>query len=102
MSPALKIPKQFSIAGHIIRVRYKQMRDDDGRYEDSTKTIWLHSELKKGPPSHHFQVFAHELNHALFAHVGRDDLFEDETLVDTLAHIMVPALEAIVVANRRG
>ena len=101
MGPALKIPAQFGIAGHVIRVRYKRMAGDDGLYDDASKTIYLDSALKKGPPSHHFQVFAHELNHALFAHVGRDDLLYDETLVDTLAHLMVQALEAIVVANRR-
>jgi Zn-dependent peptidase ImmA (M78 family) len=97
----LKIPSQFGIAGHVVRVRYRRMRDDDGAYDDATKTIWLNSALKKSPPSHHFQVFAHELNHALFAHVGRDDLLYDETLVDSMAHLMVQALEAIVVANRR-
>jgi len=96
----VKIPKQFGLAGHVIKVRYKRMSRDDGMYDDSVKTIWLASALKKGPPSHHFQVFAHEVFHALFAHVGRDDLFHDDTLVDSMAHLQIQVLEAILAAQK--
>ena len=100
-SKHLKIPRQFGLAGHVIKVRYKPLTRDDGQYEDATKTIWLASSLKKGPPSHHFQVFCHELYHALFAHAGRDALFRDEALVDSMAHMTIQALEALIVANRK-
>lgn len=100
-SKHLKIPSQFGLAGHVIKVRYKALTRDDGQYDDATKTIWLSSALKKGPPSHHFQVFMHEVGHAIFAHNGRDDLFADEPLIDSMAHLLSQVLEALVVANRK-
>jgi hypothetical protein len=96
----VKIPKQFGLAGHVIKVRYKALKGEDGWYDDATKTIWLASQLKRGPASHHFQVFVHEVNHALFAHVGRLDLMREEPLVDSLAHLQVQVLEALVAAQK--
>lgn len=97
----LKLPKQFGLAGHVIKVRYKKLGRSDGMYEDATKTIWLDSSLKKALASHHFAVFAHELYHAIFAHTGRDDLFYDEALVDSMAHLTIQAIEALIVANTK-
>lgn len=97
----LKIPRQFGLAGHVIKVRYKPMKGEDGMYDDATKTIFLATSLKKGPPSHHFQAFTHELYHALFAHAGRLDLMYEEPLVDSMAHMTIQALQALIVANTK-
>lgn len=97
----LTIPAEFGLGGHVIRVKYRRMAKDDGVYDDATKTIWLASSLKKSPASHHFAVFAHELWHAILAHTGRDDLFYDEALVDSMAHLSIQALEALIVANSK-
>lgn len=93
----MKIPSSFSLLGHKIIVRYKRMKGIDGEYHDDKKTIFLHSDLKKGPTSHHQQVFLHEAVHAFLIHMGRETLNDDDGFVDALAnHIHQMILTAIV------
>lgn len=89
------IPRTFKLMGHTIRVRV--VPQSKWRHGAGAVGIWLPDKyridvLAVQPESHRQQIFCHEFAHALLTLAGRDDLSEDEKLVDTLGHLLQQAL----------
>lgn len=84
-----KVPKQFELAGFQYKVLFKPDLQKTGAhgatYYDSGE-VWLDANLV--PEDLKGITFYHELFHAIFHTVGRDDLRNDEALVDLMGNLM--------------
>lgn len=82
----MRIPRQFKLMGHTIRVRYIQLANDtDGEWRTDSKLIALSTRLHKKPRSYKEQVFLHEFLHCVLDHIGQTKLSNNEAFVDSLA-----------------
>jgi hypothetical protein len=84
-----KIPKRFKLMGHtinVVLVPLKQWKwDEDFAHWDIER---LEIQVCKGRKSIELHKFYHEVMHAMLEMAGRNDLSENETLVDTLGGLM--------------
>ena len=90
----MKIPKRFNLLGQEYTVDVVLPQDwnrDDcvGIFTPSSRKIQLL--FNKYRPALE-QAFMHELAHAVFNFVGRDELYKDEALVDLVAGLTHQAL----------
>jgi len=89
------IPRRFQLLGHTVTVRvvppskWRHGKGAVGTWEPNKYRIDV---LAVQPESHRQQIFCHEFAHALLQLAGRDDLSEDEKLVDQLGHLLQQAL----------
>jgi hypothetical protein len=87
------IPKSFKIFGHTVKVkRVKSLKDEDGKVTLGESDIYkneirlLDNDTKfELTQSQKEQTFYHELVHMILDSVGREDLSEDESLVDLIS-----------------
>lgn len=96
----MKIPKQFELMGHVIRVR---MVDDLAYTQDNTGTArYRDSELllQKDNSGHRrksFQIehdFCHELVHFILGRIGEEELNENEQFVDLFGGLLYQAMKS--------
>ena len=83
------VPSSFELLSHTIEVGYSPALDYAGEYGSSiyhTNKICLGQEPVPDSVLHH--TFCHELVHFLLHYAGRDDLAEDEVLVDNLGGLL--------------
>lgn len=84
------IPKAFTLGGvkHVVEIQqvvgYEQ---DFGQYDPARKVlqIALTSRGRVLPQSFQQQTFLHELVHAILNTMRKDDLYDDESFVNTFA-----------------
>lgn len=84
-----KIPKQFDLAGYTFKVLVKpdlQKAGINGQTHYDSGEIWMDSKLT--PEDLKAVTFYHELFHAMFNTLGKDDLKNDEGLVDAMGNLM--------------
>lgn len=84
-----KIPKEFQLAGYTYKVLIKpdiQTVGAHGMTRYDPGEIWLDSKLE--PEDLKAVTFYHELFHAMFNTIGREDLKNDEAIVDLLGNLM--------------
>lgn len=87
------VPKTFKLIGmdYIVGELPEDQREDlHGLHLPSDSTISLDPQL---PPQKLRAVFCHEWIHAALEAVGREDLSEDETLVDSLGSVLYQFLK---------
>lgn len=81
-----KIPSQFSLMGHTIKVIVREDLVDDadcyGRWHMTRHTIELQAVSENFTKSAQLQTFWHEVVHAILDCSGHQDLSADEALVD--------------------
>jgi hypothetical protein len=85
------IPRQFQLAGHIIKV--KVILPSKWRHGKNCVGMWLPDKyeihiLSSCKGTNRQQVWAHEAVHALLDVAGHDDLSRQEQLVDRLGHLL--------------
>jgi len=88
----LKIPTEFSLLGHTIKVRDGDTGKVNGWWEHEKKKITLHPRLRYAARSIRGETFCHELAHCLLDHIGRQKLSADEDLVEALGEALYHAL----------
>lgn len=84
-----KIPKQFDLAGATFKVLIKEGISKAGAHgltHYDAAEVWIDKDLK--PEDLKAITFYHELFHAMFNTLGKDDLKNDESLVDALGNLM--------------
>lgn len=84
-----KIPTQFDLAGQTFKVTLKegfQKAGLNGQTHYDEGEVFIDSNLK--PEDLKAITFYHELFHAMFNTLGKDDLKNDEGLVDSLGNLM--------------
>ena len=84
-----KIPKQFDLGGYTYRVTQKDGLSKGGAHGQTfydLGEIWLDAGLK--PEDLKAITFYHELFHAMFSTLGKDELKSDESLVDSMGNLM--------------
>jgi hypothetical protein len=87
----MKIPKQFDLGGKTFDVKLVDTGKDRLGYSNAPCNLIEIEEHFAGidiPNSQRFQILLHEFFHCLFFEIGRNDLADDETLVQTLAVLM--------------
>lgn len=88
------IPKSFKIFAHTIKIKkVKSLKDENkedllGEADLINNIIKLVDNEKSFPMenSQKEQVFFHEFAHIMFDSIGRNDLSQDETLVDLVGN----------------
>jgi hypothetical protein len=89
MDSEFKIPSEFQISGKTYKVSIKEGLIKTGRMgqtDFNSLEIWLDSDLK--PEDIKAVTYFHELVHAIFESLGKDDLCSDEGLVDSFAGLL--------------
>jgi len=84
-----KIPQTFDLAGNTFQVSLREGMSKGGAHGQThydLAEIWIDSKLK--PEDLKAITFYHELFHAIFNTLGRDDLKNDEGLVDSMGNLM--------------
>lgn len=97
----MKIPKEFELFGHTIRVEFVdnliEKSSGQGASYFREMRIELHNFKQKAYDKRPIEVnqvsFFHELVHFILFFMKRDDLCEDEKLVNTFAHLLHQALK---------
>jgi len=107
-----RIPRQFKIGPHTIKVRIVTQKgmlaayrardgelppDEDAPYGYTYfagNTIYVQRVRKGFPKSLQMHTFWHEYFHMLFHHAGRHRLSLDETLVDSLGGLQLQAINS--------
>lgn len=85
----LKLPKQFDLAGQTFKVSVRDGMTKGGAHgltHYDMGEIWIDANLK--PEDLKAITFYHELFHAMFNTLGKDDLKNDEGLVDAMGNLM--------------
>ena len=85
----LKIPHQFDLAGSTYTVKFSEGLSKGGAHgltQYDSQEILLDSNLK--PEDLKGITFYHELFHAMFNTLGKYELRNDESLVDSLGNLM--------------
>ena len=83
------VPTSFKLLNHTIRVKENPAHPDTDKYgvaEYPKNEIRLYTQEEGDSIAHH--TFCHELVHFLFYYAGRQDLAEDEVLVDVLGGLL--------------
>jgi hypothetical protein len=94
------IPKAFTLGGveHVVEiqqaVRYEQ---DFGQYDPVRKVIQIAQTCgnRDVPQSFQQQTFLHELVHAILNTMRKDDLYDDESFVNTFASFLNEAINTM-------
>ena len=84
-----KIPQTFELGGYTYRVTQKEGLSKGGAHGQTLYDlgeIWMDASLR--PEDLKAITFYHELFHALFNTLGREDLKNDENLVDSMGNLM--------------
>ena len=83
------VPKQFQLLGHTIKVKENPALISDDKYGvalyPNNEIHLFTGELGDSVVNH---TFYHELVHFLFYYAGRQDLADDEVLVDVLGGLL--------------
>jgi hypothetical protein len=97
------IPKSFKVFAHTIKVKkVKTLKDEEGnqllgqadinknviKLLDNEKELEVDNSQKE-------QVFFHEFAHIMFDSIGRNDLSNDESLVDLVGNIIHQYLKTV-------
>lgn len=88
------IPKSFNIFGQTIKVLYKRALHKShnavGYWFPNKNKIDLQQSTKEYQVNKENieQTFFHEFTHCVFDKIGRNDLSQDETLVDTFGQVL--------------
>lgn len=80
------VPSSFQLLGRDFRVVRKPdpSNEEDGCLDTDTDTIIIYADGK-----HRIgHTFGHELMHAMFKAAGREDLSDDEALVDVMGGLL--------------
>ena len=94
------IPKAFTLGGveHVVEIQqvlgYEQ---DFGQYDPVQKVIQI-AQTSRGrgvPQSSQQQTFLHELVHAILNTMRKDDLYDDESFVNTFASFLNEAINTM-------
>ena len=81
----MMLPKEFNLYNHTIKVRCNPSPLPIDRHGDADySTLYTHDACAEVVA----HTFYHELTHFLLHYAGRDDLSEDETLVDTIGGLL--------------
>lgn len=81
--------------GHEIKVliirpsRWRHGKKFCGNFDPGRNRMEI---LSSGPVTQLQATFCHELTHALFTYAGRQDLSDDESLVDKIGELLAQAL----------
>lgn len=84
------VPSEFQLLNHTIKVGTSPALDYAGEHGSAIyaeNTICLGTNTKVDPSVMH-HTFCHELIHFLFHYAGREDLADDEALVDILGGLL--------------
>lgn len=88
----MEIPSKFRLFGTTIKVIYAdKILEETGALGDfnlSSATIRLRRPSKDVPKDMVEHTFCHELVHAMFQMMGREELGKDEELADTLGGLL--------------
>lgn len=100
MSMDFNIPKAFTLGGveHVVEIQHT-VRDgqDFGQYDPIRKAIQIAQTCgSRGvPQSFQQQTFLHELVHAILNTMRKDDLYDDESFVNTFASFLNEAINTM-------
>lgn len=94
-----KIPTTFSLGGvrHTVGIVESTTDNDYGLYDPTRKSIQV-AETSRGhqlPQSFQQQTFLHELVHAILNTMRKDDLYDDESFVNTFAAFLNEAINTM-------
>jgi hypothetical protein len=88
----VKIPRSFQLYGRTIKVETRAIDGEAcAQWEASRDMITIDPNY---PPDIRQQAFYHEFLHAAFDSLGRDDLSQDEKVVDGLAGMIHQMLKS--------
>ena len=99
------IPKAFTLGGveHVVEIQqvvgYEQ---DFGQYDPVRKVIQIAQICgsRDVPQSFQQQTFLHELVHAILNTMRKDDLYDDESFVNTFASFLNEAINTMEYADQ--
>ena len=77
-----KVPQMVNVLGLAYEVAREDLDDENGFIDPRRQRIVISSRISDERAE---QTFFHELLHGIFDQLGREDLYEDEQLVQTLA-----------------
>ena len=83
------VPSAFELLNHTVRVKENPAPTDADKYgvaDYAENKIRIYTQGVADSVAHH--TFCHELVHFLLHYAGRDDLADDEVLVDTLGGLL--------------
>lgn len=94
------IPKAFTLGGvkHVVEIQQMVGHEGDfGQYDPVTKVIQIAQTCSgRGvPQSFQQQIFLHELVHAILNTMRKDDLYDDESFVNTFASFLNEAINTM-------
>lgn len=95
-----EIPATFTLGGveHVVEIQQVVGYDQDfGQYDSARKAIQiaLTSMGRVLPQSFQQQTFLHELVHAILNTMRKDDLYDDESFVNTFASFLNEAINTM-------
>ena len=102
----MKIPKKFELMGETITVNFvnELLQKDDTLGQASYRTgeirILASSPAYIVTKEKQMQIFLHELMHWIFHKLKKNDLREDEDLVDMVADLLMQTLKTMKVDER--
>ncbi len=97
----MKIPKSFELMGETITVNFvdELLQESDALglacYRTSEIRILTSSPAYKISEEQQMLTFLHELMHWIFHKLKKDDLQDDENLVDMTADLLMQAMKAM-------
>lgn len=94
-----KIPEHFSLGGveHTVETLESLDDNDFGLYDPIRKRIEVAktSRRREVPLSFQRQTFLHELVHAILNTMRKDDLYDDESFINTFASFLNEAINTM-------
>lgn len=95
-----KIPKEFTLGGveHVVEIQQTVGYEQDyGLYDPTRKVIQIAqtSRSRDLPPSFQQLTFLYELVHAILNTMRKDDLYDDESFVNTFASFLNEAISTM-------
>lgn len=89
----MRIPREFQVGAHTVKVlKNKRLTDAYGMWYTAQKEIHLAKPKKDWSEFFAFQVFVHEVVHALLETMGRQDLSDNEAFVDGLSEAITQVI----------
>lgn len=89
----MRIPCEFQVGAHTVKVlKNKRLVDAYGEWFTYKKEIHLAKPKKDWSEFFAFQVFVHEVVHAVLETMGRQDLSENEAFVDGLSEAITQVI----------
>lgn len=95
-----KIPTKFTLGGveHVVEIQQAvKYGQDFGQYDPVRKAIQIAQTCgsRDVPQSFQRQTFLHELVHAILNTMRKDDLYDDESFVNTFASFLNEAINTM-------